>query len=172
MVLNHHLRHGHGMTLIAVQDGGVVFRDGKVGTEQACCCEQPCVCPDMQSLCISVELTDYSGVVHAATQDDIIWTGNSGVVYLKDFEYVVQISCTVVDGIGGIDASAGWAGLLDDCICTSAGGDDTIPCSAAGDWYLGELSGVIDFDDIGVPCDGGCPSNVGSFSVTISEPPC
>lgn len=30
------------MTLITFQDGKVVFRDGKVGTEQACCCEQGC----------------------------------------------------------------------------------------------------------------------------------
>jgi hypothetical protein len=27
------------MTLITLQDGKVVLRDGKVGTEQACCCE-------------------------------------------------------------------------------------------------------------------------------------
>lgn len=32
------------MTLITVQDGKVVLRDGKVGTEQACCCELPCSC--------------------------------------------------------------------------------------------------------------------------------
>ena len=30
------------MTLITFQDGAVLMRDGKVGTEQACCCEQPC----------------------------------------------------------------------------------------------------------------------------------
>jgi hypothetical protein len=30
------------MTLITFQDGAVVFRDGKVGTEQACCCGQEC----------------------------------------------------------------------------------------------------------------------------------
>jgi hypothetical protein len=32
------------MTLITLQDGKVVLRDGKVGTEQACCCEPPCEC--------------------------------------------------------------------------------------------------------------------------------
>lgn len=31
------------MTLITFQDGKVVMRDGKVGTEQACCCQQ-CEC--------------------------------------------------------------------------------------------------------------------------------
>lgn len=30
------------MTLITFQDGQVVMRDGQVGTEQACCCDQPC----------------------------------------------------------------------------------------------------------------------------------
>lgn len=46
MVLNHHLRHGDGMTLITVQDGKIVLRDGQVGTEQACCCEQEDDCND------------------------------------------------------------------------------------------------------------------------------
>jgi hypothetical protein len=40
VVLNHRLRDGNRqpMTLITFQDGKVVFRDGKVGTEEACCC--------------------------------------------------------------------------------------------------------------------------------------
>ncbi len=33
------------MTLITLQDGKVVLRDGKVGTEQACCCGGCCYCP-------------------------------------------------------------------------------------------------------------------------------
>lgn len=32
------------MTLITLQDGKVVVRDGKVGTEEACCCEQESFC--------------------------------------------------------------------------------------------------------------------------------
>jgi len=31
------------MTLITVQDGAVVMRDGQVGTEQACCCGCECI---------------------------------------------------------------------------------------------------------------------------------
>lgn len=34
------------MTLITFQDGGVVFRDSKVGTEQDCCC-QCCACSSL-----------------------------------------------------------------------------------------------------------------------------
>jgi hypothetical protein len=33
------------MTKITIQDGKIVMRDGKVGTEQECCCAQ-CVCGD------------------------------------------------------------------------------------------------------------------------------
>ena len=32
------------MTLITIQDGKPVLRDGKVGTEQACCCRSGCCC--------------------------------------------------------------------------------------------------------------------------------
>ena len=43
MVLNHHLLYLC-MTLITFQDGKPVMRDGKVGTEQACCCGcDPCL---------------------------------------------------------------------------------------------------------------------------------
>jgi hypothetical protein len=43
VVLDHHLLNGHGhMTLITFQDGKPVMRDGKVGTEQECCCCDQC----------------------------------------------------------------------------------------------------------------------------------
>ena len=60
MVLDHYLRHGDGkrMTTITTQDGKIVFRDGKVGTEQGCCCGgggDPCPpCSDCNELTISV----------------------------------------------------------------------------------------------------------------------
>ena len=49
MVQHHHLRHGDGMTQITFQDGKVVLRDGRVGTEQACCCAAGpcCVCGEI-----------------------------------------------------------------------------------------------------------------------------
>jgi hypothetical protein len=51
VVLNHDLRDD--MTLITFDDGKVVFRDGAVGTEQACCCGgEPCSGPcDNDNLC-------------------------------------------------------------------------------------------------------------------------
>jgi len=44
VVLNYDLRHGDGiMTLITFEDGKPVMKDdGKVGTEQACCCSEEC----------------------------------------------------------------------------------------------------------------------------------
>ncbi len=56
MVQHHvlHYRNGQHMTQITFTDGKVVMRDGKVGTEQACCCKQ-CVCGDCpESLGFSV----------------------------------------------------------------------------------------------------------------------
>jgi hypothetical protein len=41
VVLDHHLLYGRRMTLITFQDGKPVLRDGKVGTEQECCCCDP-----------------------------------------------------------------------------------------------------------------------------------
>jgi hypothetical protein len=74
--------------------------------------------------------------------------------------------------LGGISVTAGWAGLIGACICTSGRGSDGIACSEAEDWYLGTVSGTIEFDNIGIPCDGDCPPDLGSFSVTFSNPPC
>lgn len=159
------------MTLITFQDGGVVFRGGKVGTEQECCCQECAPCPDLEALCISITLTDYDGNVYTADQDDIIWAGGTGTVYFSGFDYSLTIACDITV-LGGISVTAGWASLIDDCICTSGAGDDFIQCSQAEDWYLGTASGTIEFDDIGVPCGGGCPANLGSFSVTFTEPPC
>lgn len=158
------------MTKITFQDGKVVMRDDKIGTEKECCCG--CApCPDLESLCISITLTDYSGTVHTADQDDIFWFGGTGAVYFSGFDYSVTIACDI-SVLGGISVTAGWASMINDCLCTSGSGADSIACSSASNWYLGTASSVIEFDDVGFPCDGGCPANLGSFSVTISEPPC
>lgn len=51
MVQHHHLLDGYsGMTLITFQNGKPVFRDGKVGTEQGCCCGKCC--------CTTITLND------------------------------------------------------------------------------------------------------------------
>lgn len=155
------------MTLITFQDGAVVFRDGKVGTEQACCCDTCAPCPDLQSLCISVSLTDYEGITHTADESDFIWNdASSGFVYLKGFEYALFVSCE-----GDLNVTGGWGGFITECggQCTTGETSGTLPCSEAADWYVGTISGTIFFTEV---CDPGCPENLGTFSVTFSDPPC
>lgn len=173
VVLNHHLLNGNcSMTLITFQDGVAVMRDGKVGTEQACCCEDGCApCPDLESLCISITLTDYNGNVYTANEADVSWFAGTGTVYFNGFDYAVTIACDL-EAVGGISVSAGWASLIDDCICTSGFGNDGLACSNAEKWYLGTAAATIQFDDIGLPCGGGCPADLGTFSVTFADPPC
>lgn len=160
------------MTLITFEDGLAVMRDGQVGTEQACCCPPPCVCPDLESLCISLTLTDYNGNVFTADQDDLFWFNGVGTVYLDGFGYAVILSCTVSDSSGGISVIAGWASFIPGCDCTSASGSASIPCAAAAGWHVGEVTFDLVFDDVGFPCAGGCPATVATVTVTISDPPC
>lgn len=173
VVFNHHLRDGHIlMTLITFQDGVAVMRDGKVGTGLECCCGGCAPCPDMESLCISITLTDHNGNVFTADQGDMFWFNGTGTVYLDGFAYAVGISCTVANGSGGISVFGGWASLIPGCDCTSASGSESIPCAAAAGWHVGEVTFDLFFDDVGIPCAGGCPATVGTVTVTISDPPC
>ena len=135
------------------------------------CCPNCSPCPDLEQLCISITLTDYNGNVYTADQDDIIWSNGIGSVYFSGFDYVVNVECDIPI-LGGIYVSAGWAGIIGTCICTSAQADDVIECANTDDWYVATASGTIEFDDIGMPCDGDCPANLGTFSVTFSDPPC
>ena len=43
------------MTLITLQDGKIVLRDGKVGTEQECCCGGPCEGCNSPNCCIALK---------------------------------------------------------------------------------------------------------------------
>jgi hypothetical protein len=160
------------MSEITFQDGKVLFRDGKVGTEQACCCGECAPCPDLQSLCISITLTDYNGTVYTADETDVFWfmSGDSisGSVNFPNFDYSLLLRCEN----GNISVFAGWAFVIAGCICTSGGGSAVIPCSSDPKWYLATASGEIEFDQFGDPCDGDCPPNLGSFSVTFSDAPC
>lgn len=171
VVLYHDLlnRDGERMTLIALQGGKVVMYGDKVGTEQECCCPAVCVCPDMQSLCISISLTKFDGSTVTLDQDDFIWFGLSGVASAS--EYTIFISCDVTDGEGGITVSGLWADTPEGCFCTSGVGSAFIPCSAEVDWYADTVTANIEYEDIGISCDG-CPPTLGSFTATISDPPC
>ena len=61
------------MTSITFQDGKVVMRDGKVGTEQGCCCGCcGCSCPDCNGG-VTIELT-YGGETFASTCTDGVYS--------------------------------------------------------------------------------------------------
>jgi hypothetical protein len=56
------------MTLITFQDGAVVFRDGQVGTEQACCCGTEPSCDEncTKTLTVSWSYKGDSGTITTA----------------------------------------------------------------------------------------------------------
>ncbi len=162
--------HGR-MTNITLQDGMVVMYGTSAGTELDCCCGGCAPCPDLESLCISITLTDYNGNVHTADEGDIFWFAGSGSVYLAGFDYAVTILCDTSTTPGGIGVNAGWGGFIGACggQCTSGSGSALLECSPSANWYAATVSGTIFFHQA---CDPGCPANLGTFSVTFSDPPC
>lgn len=105
------------MTLITFQNDSVVFRDGKVGTEKACCCQCECrlECPEFSGAEVSVTGTKVGTVVATIPSNDpgfefssapfcdlrpfdggrqIIWT----LSYILDGEFVVSVTFDVVCG--------------------------------------------------------------------------
>jgi hypothetical protein len=92
VVQHYHLRDD--MTLITFEDGKAVLRDGKVGTEQACCCEEPCACQygDLPDCDIDYIAFDYSFLFPDCTGNRISGTitlnsGNnfySGILDVND----------------------------------------------------------------------------------------
>jgi hypothetical protein len=166
------------MTLIAFQDGKPVFRDGKVGAEQECCCEEECClpCPEnFADLCFDITLTDHDGNVKNFTQADFLfgimavqWTFPNGTTLSLFID-----GCFVDCADGGISVSAsGSVGGFPGCPCTGASGGAVLDCSTQENWHIGTISGNIVLEDT-AGC-GDCPNfaNAGSFNVTISEPPC
>lgn len=49
------------MTRITLQNGKLVLRDGKVGTQQGCCCECDPPCGRCESACLTATFSDFSG---------------------------------------------------------------------------------------------------------------
>jgi hypothetical protein len=94
------------VTRITLQDGKIVLRDGKVGTEEACCCEQQCDCSS-------------AGFEPAIASD-----AERGLVWL-------EFSACIGDGaVGTVDAPAatspcdfeGLAGPITGVTLTNGGG--------------------------------------------------
>lgn len=164
------------MPTVQLHNGVPLLVDGAVAVDPACCCDDgsgDCPCPDLSTLCVSISLTDYDGNVYTADETNMSWTeaGDYGVVYLGGgFAYSVEVSCTQ----GVVNITAGWAGFIENCNCTSGTGTALLSCTpeTQSTYYLDSVTFDIDFYDIGEPCNQNCPAKPGSVTVTISEPPC
>lgn len=63
------------MTSIA-WDGGPIFRNGAVGTEQACCCQQPPCCISSTNCTITVTVTYSNGQTRTNGENQLDEAGN------------------------------------------------------------------------------------------------
>lgn len=77
------------MTLITFDGGQVVMRDGKIGTEQACCCGCECSFREGSVIVVTVDGTDVeffgpSGPIDASGDFDSVEVCSSGNAYLPD----------------------------------------------------------------------------------------
>jgi hypothetical protein len=94
------------MTLITFQDGKVVLRDGKVGTEQACCCQE-CVCPE---LCdgITFDVQASIGGMTVTASSPIPGTDSQRFDKNDGSGDYIELTLTVVCGELGPDDECGW----------------------------------------------------------------
>lgn len=171
MVLDHHLRHGHRMTLITFQDGMAVMRDGKVGTEQECCCAK-CLCDGCpESLGFSVTFygtksgtltfthpyTAPSGVQSAVTCDRYFSSTNIAIGLTEDeaipfgFSNIATVSVAIACGAENAVEDGKWYVLINGTVAINAN-NDQVPYQFEGLVSVCDQTGlaVIDTDLIDV----------------------
>lgn len=106
------------MTLITFSAGNVVMRDGKVGTEQACCC-QGCVCPDLcQGITFDAEASIGGMTVSVSTA--VPGAGSQRFNKNDGSEDYIEINATVACGELGPDGECGWEFNVG--VCYQSGG--------------------------------------------------
>jgi hypothetical protein len=132
------------VTRITLQDGKVVLRDGQVGTEEACCCED-CAsecgqdCP--QTVTVNVSVAGY------ATQLAFTVTNGFGS-YFENFGLFDFLSVSAFIFCALIDGCATWTLVV--TVCWQNGAN-----IGSEDW-----EGIIDATNDGCPKPGGVPMNV------------
>ena len=129
------------MTLITFQDGKVVFRDGKVGTEQGCCCNR---CGDdcQQTVSVTVAVAGYSTTLTFLVADG----SDEYSEFVGQFDYFLVsafITCALVDGVPR------WTLVVS--VCWQNGND-----FGSEDWE-GEVS-----------ADGSCCPDYGSVAMGVT----
>jgi hypothetical protein len=149
------------MTLITFQDGGPILTDGKIGTEQACCCDD-CACPDFSGYCSLVEWTNLGGNCTGSNEfegDDPSTGTTAGCQSV-----VLEISCNDTTKI--VTLKLTWFGVPDcgDFSCTIAQFTKTI--DICNEPLIGTHALAGGFF---APCVG---CTLGTVQWTISAGPC
>jgi hypothetical protein len=142
------------MTLITFQDGTVVVRDGKVGTEQACCCED-CVCEELcEGLSFDVQASIGGMTVNASTT----LPGTAVQRFDKNDGSGDYIEVTVVVGCGklGPDGECGWEFSVG--VCYQSGGIINGETFAA--FQPQDADGCPDVGVVALACLGFCNATV------------
>lgn len=99
------------MTTVTVQDGKVVLRDGKVGTEAACCCEVCDVC-----------FVDFSGTYDfeftgTCNGNAVNYTGQLYNGFYSSAGVTATLACTEIAACSVGNAVAGLFMAVDDGTC-------------------------------------------------------
>lgn len=95
------------MTLITVQGDKIVLRDGKVGTEQECCCERECECPADCVEGLQLSLGNSPVCFGGAYSDflECLSGGISAVMYCSGGQWIVFVSVCCFENEGTCFAS-------------------------------------------------------------------
>lgn len=145
------------MTLITFQGGQVVMRDGKVGTEQDCCCDGPpeCVCPE---LCeeITFEANATIGGMTVTVTTTVPGAGSQKFEKNDGSGDYVEIGATVACGVLGPDGECGWDFSVGVCY-QSAG---VINGEAHQAFLAKDDDGCPDLGAVNLQCLGFCSANV------------
>jgi hypothetical protein len=122
------------MTLITLDDGKVVMRDNKVGTEQACCCNVVCGTDCTETITVDVSVAGYATqLVFDVSLGSAVYDEFDGFDY---FLVTAFLTCSVVDGVPT------WELVV--TVCWQAGADQ-----GSEQW-----EGTVEADSDGCPPDG------------------
>jgi hypothetical protein len=133
------------VTRITLQDGKIVLRDGKVGTEEACCCGCA-ACPYCSASCLEIVLSGWSGSVSGCDCADI----NGTYLLSRGTGVAPTATVTVTDSTGSgavIQATLAFNPATGTFFVTSA------TVISAGDDYSSEASAAVSLVGGTVECD-------------------
>jgi len=150
------------VTRITFQDGKVVLRDGQVGTEKACCC-QDCVCPECSnSFSFSVELGGLTATTNFCSDG-----GYTGQAFdFQDGFVLLAVSAGCDEGNWILSADLCY--LVDDCNL-SVRYEANVDCADVdGDGF--PRAGAVEMQEVTrVEFPPGCSGIVGPTAATISK---